>query len=70
VPDAPEASKRCTLCGQTLPLESFAFKDKRRGKRLSRRRACCARISRAHYLRNPAAYKARARQNTERSVSR
>jgi hypothetical protein len=53
-------TKRCCTCGEEKPLDQFAMKDKGRGLRATKCRACQRAYSREHYKRNRAAYLQRA----------
>jgi hypothetical protein len=50
------ASRRCYDCGETKPIEAFAFANKAQGTRQGRCRSCHAAYRRSHYLRNRATY--------------
>jgi hypothetical protein len=50
------AKRRCYDCGETKPIEAFAFANKAKGTRQGRCRSCHAAYRRRHYLRNRATY--------------
>ncbi len=52
--------KCCSRCKQVQPIENFAMKDPKTGRRQGHCRTCQKDISRAHYLRNTETCKARA----------
>ena len=59
----PVETKLCKGCGYVLDLACFGLKYPERGIRQHLCRVCSREASRAYYLRNPAAYKARAAAN-------
>jgi hypothetical protein len=69
---APTSDQKrpCTRCGETLDLSEFGLKYPDREYRLRRCRACVREISRMHYHRDPASYKARVAANNKRTTAR
>ena len=53
----------CSGCGVAHPIDNFAFKNTRAGRRHSRCRACYRRISQEHYANNKRAYLERNQRN-------
>ena len=51
-----EQKRRCTGCGELMPLDGFAFRDRARGLRRRRCRICMRRYARDHYQRNRRRY--------------
>jgi hypothetical protein len=56
-------SRLCTRCRSTKPLREFGFRNRAKGTRKTRCRACVAEVSRRHYEQHRSAYKRRARKN-------
>jgi len=50
-------TKVCNTCKLPKPIEAFAWKDKKRGKRQNKCRACHSEYRRQHYLANHEKYK-------------
>jgi hypothetical protein len=50
--------KRCTGCGEDLPIEAFAWKDRATGRRHSRCRTCVQEYQRRWYTLNGEAHRA------------
>ena len=53
---ADESTRRCTGCGELMPVGAFAFRDRARGLRRARCRICMRRYARDHYQRNRRRY--------------
>jgi hypothetical protein len=67
-----EATRVCCTCREAKPLGEFALKNKQRGTRSTKCRACQAAYSRDHYQRNRATYLERAavRRRRDRETCR
>lgn len=50
--ETQSSSRRCTGCGVTRPIEEFAFRDRKRGRRRNRCRYCMRAYAREHYRNN------------------
>jgi hypothetical protein len=50
--DTSPPTKRCTACGDLLPVDAFAWKDERRGWRRSTCRSCRRAYAQAWYRQN------------------
>ena len=59
--------KRCTVCGETKPLEDFMWKRKALGQRDYWCRACRAAYKQAHYAANKQRYRDNARAWNDRT---
>jgi hypothetical protein len=72
VPDnvIPVGTKLCKGCGSVLDVACFGLKYPERGTRQHLCRVCSREASRTYYLRNPAAYKARAKAGRQRHRAR
>ena len=55
--------RQCTICLKDQPLESFPWKNKKKGVSHKQCRECRRGYGRKHYQRNPAYYKAKAHKN-------
>jgi hypothetical protein len=49
-------TRRCGGCGEIKPVEEFPFRDRARGRRRTRCKACMREYARAHYRRNKDRY--------------
>ena len=65
-------TRRCCTCGENKPLDQFALKNRKRGTRSTKCRACQRAYSREHYRRNRPTYLERAarRRKSEREHCR
>lgn len=55
----------CTSCGQEKPLEEFSFRNKKKGIRQTRCKACIRAYNRQHYQVNKRYYKKKARRRND-----
>lgn len=65
----PSSSKYCNLCSQILSLDSFSFKDKKKGIRHSKCKECHTAYAKIHYKLNEETYKGRAKLTNKKSIS-
>jgi len=60
---AAAGEQRCRVCGEIRPIQDFAVKNKRTGRRATICRRCQAAYGREHYRKNKSEYLARGKRN-------
>ena len=63
---AAAGEQRCRACGEMRPIQDFAVKNKRTGRRATICRRCRAAYGREHYRKNKSEYLARGKRNKKR----